>query len=214
MTMKKKTLQHLGLGFLASALITGGFEVFARGNAPVSGMDVQSIFNNNEDKLKEQSSEISTLSQEKDSLDQKVKELNTEIESLKKENDDISEKAKKLDKENASLKMDLYGEDAVNTEENGPSSDDNSTSQTDTNDSETNNGEKVSGTFSIQEGSTSSDIAQGLQEAGFINSAQEMQELIDQWQLNEFIQANDYELTSDMSMDEILSTITNGAYYY
>lgn len=204
--MKKKTLRHIGLGFLASALITGAYEVFARGNVPISGVTVDTIFNNNEDKLKEKDQEMATLSQENQDLTKESEKLSKEISSLKKGKEAAEDKAKKLDKENASLKLELYGEDAPENNDQ--------TSENDENQSDNTSGETVTGSYSVPQGATSSDIAQGLQEAGYISSAQEMQDLIDQWQLNEYIQANDYELSSEMSMDEILSIITNGAYYY
>lgn len=207
--MKRKTLQHIGIGFLASALISGGFWAVTTENALETSVNIQSLFNNNEEKLQEKDAEISNLSQKTEELNEKVEDLNKEISNLKEEKDNAEKKTKQLDKENASLKLELYGDENATTtdEENTEDTGNRPNNTQDTN-------EAVTGTFSIKEGSSSGDIAQDLEDAGYIDSAEEMKKLIDQWKLNEFIQANDYELSSDMTTDEILSTITNGAYYY
>lgn len=191
--MKRNTLKLIGLGFLTSALITGGFEIFARGNMPIKGITIQSIFNNNEDKIVEQESLISSLEQENSSLNDENNSLADSIEKHKKTILENEKKIEALDKEVNDLKLKYIGEDAVNQ-----------------NPSENNN----SGTFTINSGETSSDIASRLQAEGYIQSAQDFQTLIDTWQLQQYIQSNSYQLSSDMSMDEILSIITNGAYYY
>ena len=191
--MKRNTLKLIGLGFLTSALITGGFEIFARGNMPIKGITIQSIFNNNEDKIVEQESLISSLEQENSSLNDENNSLADSIEKHKKTILENEKKIEALDKEVNDLKLKYIGEDAVNQ-----------------NPSENNN----SGTFTINSGETSSDIASRLQSEGYIQSAQDFQALIDTWQLQQYIQSNSYQLSSDMSMDEILSIITNGAYYY
>lgn len=191
--MKRNTLKLIGLGFLTSALITGGFEIFARGNMPIKGVTIQSIFNNNEDKIAEQESLISSLEEENSSLNEENNNLADSIEKHKKTIIENEKKIEALDKEVNDLKLKYIGEDAVNQ-----------------NPSENNN----SGTFTINSGETSSDIASRLQSEGYIQSAQDFQALIDTWQLQQYIQSNSYQLSSDMSMDEILSIITNGAYYY
>ena len=71
-----------------------------------------------------------------------------------------------------------------------------------------------SGTFTIAEGSDTTTIAQQLQDEGYIDSADELTSLIEEWGLETVIGAGDYELNSDMSIHDIANIITQGAYYY
>lgn len=196
--MKKYTYRYLGIGFLLSALLTAGYETLVRGNPPVDGMTVQAIFNNNEQALKEKENEISQLNDTQESLNQEIKSLNKDKDQLEKNNKENESEIESLQKANASLVKE-YGGDTVE-----------STDETDTQSSQ--NGDQQ--TVSIPQGLSSAEIAQLLVDQGIITDAQALQDLIDTWELNEYIQANDYQLSSDMSLDEILSIITNGAYYY
>ncbi|MGY4104105.1 hypothetical protein ACWOA0_00645 [Ignavigranum ruoffiae] len=200
--MKKNTYRYLGIGFLLSALLTAGFETLVRGNPPLEGMSVQAIFNNNETALKEKESEISQLNEEQASLNQEIKTLQQDKDKLEKSNKENQDEIESLQKANASLVKEYGGDTDESTDET-----------TDENNSQENqnNGEQ---TVTIPEGLSSAEIGQLLLDQGIITDAQALQDLIDTWELNEYIQANDYQLSADMSLDEILSIITNGAYYY
>lgn len=201
--MKKSSLRAIGLAFLASALITASFETFARGNSPVEGMTVQSIFNSNQELLEEQENQINDLSIKESNLNDELDKIKAEqkktLEDLKNNTDQVSS----LQKANASL-LKKYGGDETDT------TDDN----TQDNQEENNNQTSDNQIITIAPGLASSDIAQQLYDQGLIKDAKAFSDLIDAWDLNEYIQANDYELNPTMSMDEILSIITNGAYYY
>ena len=73
---------------------------------------------------------------------------------------------------------------------------------------------QYSGSFTISDGENASDIAQRLESEGYIDSATELEDLIDQWDLSTVIVADTYDLNSDMSIHDIASIITQGAYYY
>ncbi len=206
--MKRNTLKLLGLGVLTSALITGGFEIFARGNMPVKGITVESILNGDQEKIKDQEKTINELLEENSSLNEENNDLAESVESYKKTQEANEKKIKSLDKEVSALKLEYIGEEETqeSDHENSEESSDNANSSSST--------DSTKGTFTISNGETSSDIASRLQSEGYIDSAQDFQNLIDTWQLQQYIQSNSYEISSDMSMDEILSIITNGVYYY
>ena len=206
--MKRNTLKLLGLGVLTSALITGGFEIFARGNMPVKGITVGSILNGDQEKIKDQEKTINELLEENSSLNEENNDLAESVESYKKTQEANEKKIKSLDKEVSALKLEYIGEEETqeSDHENSEESSDNANSSSST--------DSTKGTFTISNGETSSDIASRLQSEGYIDSAQDFQNLIDTWQLQQYIQSNSYEISSDMSMDEILSIITNGVYYY
>lgn len=205
--MKKNTLRVLGIGFLLSAVIVAGYETFVRGNPPLEGITVQSIFDNKASELKAQADKLAKAESERDSLSSKVAEGEQSIEDLQKKEAEQADKIQSLEQNNASLITQYVGNQA-----------DESANQDTITTAEvpraTSSPEEAEGTFTITSGESSGEIAERLQADGYIRSAADFQALIDQWQLNEYIQANDYQLNPNMSMDEILSIITNGAYFY
>ncbi|MBS4455832.1 endolytic transglycosylase MltG [Tuanshanicoccus lijuaniae] len=187
--MNKHTLKTLGIGFLLAGILTGVFAIFGQGHVPVSGMKVNSLFSqnqSNEEELTKYRDQISKLQEEKATLEKERQALSDKLEKNKNNN----------------------------------SSSDNSIAPTDGSESTTDEASDTAsepakeGTFTINSGETSSEIAKRLEEEGYIKSAAELQDLISQWDLDSRIVAADYELNSDMSVHQIAELITNGAYYY
>lgn len=197
--MSKQSLRSIGLGFLAASILTGAFAVFYQGNVPVDGVTLPSLLKGEHtQKLKEEESmakaDLESVSLERDELSSQISKLKDEQESLKS----------KIDKQNESIayyeslkeKWDESQLDEETTEEN-PEAD-----------------PQGDGTFVVNQGEGSAEIASRLESEGYVESAAEFQELIDQWNLATVIQAGEYELTPDMSIHEIASQLTHGAYYY
>ena len=197
--MSKQSLRSIGLGFLAASILTGAFAVFYQGNVPVDGVTLPSLLKGEHtQKLKEEESiakaDLESVSLERDELSSQISKLKDDQESLKS----------KVDKQNESIayyeslkeKWDESQLDEEMTEEN-PEAD-----------------QPGDGTFVVNQGEGSAAIASRLESEGYVESAAEFQELIDQWNLATVIQAGEYELTPDMSIHEIASQLTHGAYYY
>ncbi|MBK0347400.1 endolytic transglycosylase MltG [Aerococcaceae bacterium zg-ZJ1578] len=187
--MNKKTLKTLGIAFLLAAIFTGAFAIFGQGHVPVSGIKVNSLFSqsqSNDEELTKYRDQISKLQEEKATLE--------------KERDSLNEKLTKNNNTSSSNSI-----AATNGSETSTSSD---------NSSETPSEPAKVGTFTVNSGEASSEIASRLESEGFIKSAAELQELISQWDLDSRIVADSYELNSDMSIHQIAEIITNGAYYY
>lgn len=197
--MSKQSLRSIGLGFLAASILTGAFAVFYQGNVPVDGVTLPSLLKGEHtQKLKEEESiakaDLESVSLERDELSSQISKLKDDQESLKS----------KVDKQNESIayyeslkeKWDESQLDEETTEEN-PEAD-----------------PQGDGTFVVNQGEGSAEIAGRLESEGYVESAAEFQELIDQWNLATVIQAGEYELTPDMSIHEIASQLTHGAYYY
>ncbi|MBG9980069.1 endolytic transglycosylase MltG [Facklamia sp. DSM 111018] len=208
--MKKQNLRSLGVGFLASSILAGAFAVFFQGHVPVDGITLPSLFEGqNTESFQEQydkdQSTIAGLTQEKDEISRQKEEFSNQVEQLKNDNESLQEK---LD-EQSNLQKDQEDESVDEKEET-------SAEEVESNEEDTT--EEVEapedGAFAITDGESSAEIASRLEETGYIDSASDFQELIDQWNLESVIQAGDYELSKDMSIHEIASELTNGVYYY
>lgn len=197
--MNKQTLRSLGLGFLLSAILAGTFAIFGQGNMPIPGITVNSLFKTNTDndaELAQYRDEVSQLQEEKSTLESEKAKLNESVSAL----------TKQLNESTSSESSTARSNEASNRSTNEESSSNENSSSSDE--------PAITETFSIQDGEVSSDIAQRLQQEGFIENATELQELISYWGLDSMIVAGDYQLTSDMSIHQIAELITNGAYYY
>lgn len=200
--MKRNTLRSIGVGFLLAGILTGIFAVL-QGNIPVEGVTVQSIFNSDEESIIEVlESEKSQLQDELSQLESTRNNLNANIASIQEDNEAKDEEIRQLQDDIASL-------EAANRE----SQDESDESEETSNQEESINNDE-DGIFTIQEGETSQDIANRLEEAGYINSAQEFQDLLDDWNLHDVVQVGEHELTQDMNIHEIATIITGGNYYY
>lgn len=214
--MNKSTLRSLALGFLASGILTGAYAIFFQGNVPVQGITVPSVLKVNEsqhaEELAQYRDEMSSLITERDSLEVTNENLGEEVSSLTKAQSDL---------ENELAALDL---DRRSSESNEDATDDESTNEAETeteedtevanSETEPESSEAVSGTFSISQGQSSVDIANQLEAEGYIDSAFEFQSLLDEWGLNSILQAGSYELDSNMSIHDIATELTHGAYYY
>lgn len=120
-----------------------------------------------------------------------VSALQTENDTLKKENEDLRKQIGQDNQETTSQAEDDTQETTSVQEE---------PAQT--------------GSFTISEGQTSSEIADALVSAGYLTNADELVNLISQWNLDNLIIADTYELSSDMTVHQIAELITNGQYYY
>lgn len=210
--MKKNTLRSIGIGFLSAAILSGAFAIFIQGQSPVEGLQVNSLLNSdNQEQISQYEEQVSSLVAQRDSLAEQVSSAGNQDESS------LQAEVSSLTEANSSL---LARVENNNTQDNNDESDSNNEdSDSDTTDSE-NTGEvaeaqpDLEGTFTIVSGETSSEIASQLEAQGYIDSATEFQNLLDEWDLNAVIQAGDFNLNSDMSIHDIASIITDGAYYY
>lgn len=208
--MKKQNLRSLGVGFLASSILVGAFAVFFQGHVPVDGITLPSLFDRrNTESFQEQydkdQSTIAGLTQEKDELSSQKEDFSNQVEQLKNEKESLQNKLE----EKSSSQKEKDDESADENEET-------SVEEVESNEEDTTEEVEATeeGAFAITDGESSTEIAGRLEEAGYIDSASEFQELIDQWNLESVIQAGDYELSKEMSIHEIASELTNGAYYY
>ncbi|UUX34583.1 hypothetical protein [Fundicoccus culcitae] len=219
--MNKNTLRSMGLGFLAAAVLTGAFAIFFQGNVPVQGIQISSILNNNqqyEDELSQYRVEMSSMISERDALESTRDTLNTSIASLNDLNEEQSSTISSLENELSNNESNTADEtstaEEVSADEN-ETSDSTTDTTTDTIETATNTtGDFISGTFTISSGEASTDIANRLESEGYITSATEFQDLVEYWGLESILQANSYQLNSDMSINQIAEILTNGQYYY
>ncbi|MCW6663514.1 endolytic transglycosylase MltG [Aerococcaceae bacterium NML190073] len=218
--MKKTTLRSLGLGFLASAILTGAFAIFIQGKVPIQGVNVASVLNGANDKeLSSYKDAASSLLAEKSNLESTKNTLNESLNSLK-------EAASKQSSELASMKKASSLASISASSQSGDSASDESSSEsvaaegTDT-DTTTPTTETtpppapaVSGTFVVHDGDNSSSIAQRLFAEGYISSVEEFEAVVDEWNLSRILQAGSYQFNSNMGVHAILEELTHGLYYY
>lgn len=202
--MKKDNLRSLGVGFLIASMITAAYATFVQGHLPIEGVTLPSLLNGQttsqlQKQLKNSDITIESLKSESEQMDKTIQKLSSEKEKLKEKVDQQSESIAYLE----SLR-EKAGEDEQNSTDNAnQTADETSQSLGDSGQS-----------FTISPGENSSQIAKRLEEEGLVGSATEFQALIDQWQLSSLIQAGDYQLDASMTIHEIASQLTNGAYYY
>lgn len=203
--MRKESLRSLGLGFLLAAILLAAHATFVQGHQPIEGVNLPSLLDGQDrsqlveeqEKIKEQ---LKTLEKDK-------AQLTKDLDRLTMENGSLSEKIYKQDETITYLEK--Y-KDKVEAMETSEEDDQEQTSQEETNQEQ----EDQETGFEVVTGQSSSQIAKNLQEQGFIKSADKFQDLIDQWNLSSLIQSGQYELNEDMSIHEIASILTNGAYFY
>ena len=217
--MNKSTLRSLALGFLASGILTGAYAIFFQGNVPVQGITGPSVLKVNEtqhaDELNQYRDEMSSLITERDSLEMTNENLGEEVSSLTKAHSELENELAGLNLDNRSSESneETSGDDESTNEAETETTSDEETEIANS-DTETEVTEAVSGTFSISDGQSSVDIASQLEAEGYIESAPEFQALLDEWGLNSILQAGSYELDSSMSIHDIATELTHGAYYY
>ena len=208
--MNKSTLRSLALGFLASGILTGAYAIFFQGNVPIQGVTIPSVLNSSsathEEELAQYRDEMSSLIAERDTLEENQVTKDEEIASLTEKNTGLENQIAELQLENRSLSSDGDGEQSETEDE--------TTTEDSTHEETENSTSSTSGTFVIEQGETSVDIASNLEAQGFVESAAEFQALLDEWGLNSIIQAGSYEISSDMTIHDIANEITHGAYYY
>lgn len=210
----------MGVGFLGAALITAAFAVFLQGNTPTS-MAVEDLFTNNS---AANNGQVESLQAERDSLSSQADDLSESIASLQAENREQASQLASLSR--GSQSRSLRGESSAESSrsESAAESDsenaDNTTNDENQNQDNEQTGEltqaepEITGNFTVESGSSSLEIANQLEAAGYIDDAGEFQALLDEWGLSTMIVADTYELNSDMSIHDIAYIITNGAYYY
>lgn len=212
--MNKQNLRSLGVGFLGAALITVAFAIFLQGNMPTS-MAVSDLFTNN---ARNNSGEVESLQAERDALSSQADAFSESVASLQKENSEQASQLASLSRSNQSSALRSEGVSESSQNENTDNNTSETASNNQTNDEPT--GElteaqpEITGNFTIEPGSNSLEIANQLEAAGYIDSASEFQALLDEWSLSTMIVADTYQLNSDMSIHDIASLITHGAYYY
>lgn len=128
--------------------------------------------------------------------DSLTKQYRDQVSTLQTENDTLKQ-------ENENLRKQL----SQNSQET-------TTQSRETNEETTTQAPATTGNFTINEGQTSSEIADALVAAGYLENANELVDLISQWNLDNLIIAGTYEVSSDMSVHQIAELITNGQYYY
>lgn len=217
--MKKTTLRSLGLGFLASAILTGAFAIFIQGNVPIQGVKVASVLNGANDKeLSSYKDAANSLLAEKSNLESTKNTLNESINSLKetasKQSSELAsmKKASSLASVSASAQSSNSASDESASESiASESTDTDTTSPTETTQP---SAPAVSGTFVVHDGDNSSSIAQRLFAEGYISSVEEFEAVVDEWNLSRILQAGSYQFNSNMGVHAILEELTHGLYYY
>lgn len=205
--MKKNTLRSLGIGFLSAAILTGAFAIFVQGNTPVEGIQISGLLaNNNEEEMASLEEQINSLTTERDTLEETRNTLNESLATF-------SEQAEEKDNEISRLSASLTSLQAQGSDTEDETSEDEESSVDEGSDTETDT-EVESATFEIAEGQSSEQISLDLEAAGFIESAEEFQSLLDEWNLHSVIQAGSFELDSSMTIHDIATIITDGAYLY
>lgn len=215
--MKKNTLRSLGIGFLSAGILSGAFAIFVQGQSPVEGLQVNSLLGSgDQEQISQYEEQVSSLVAERDSLNESLSSGDNQDESS------AQEQISSLTEANESLvaQLDNTGTETNNDESDTETTDNGTDTDTEADNTGSETGEvteaqpDLEGSFSIASGEASSEIAARLESDGFIDSADEFQSLLDEWDLNAVIQAGDFELNSDMSIHDIASIITDGAYYY
>lgn len=208
--MKKNTLRSLGIGFLSAGILSGAFAIFVQGQAPVEGLQVNSLLGSaDQEQISQYEEQVSSLVAERDSLNESLNSGDNQDESS------TDEQVRSLTEANESLLARLENNGAVtNNDESDTENNNEESAGTEETGEAAEAQPDLEGSFTISSGEASSDIASRLESDGFITSAAEFQSLLDEWDLNAVIQAGDFELNSDMSIHDIASIITDGAYYY
>lgn len=209
--MNKSNLRSLGLGFLVSGAILGGYTLFAEGQPHTPATNTNESSQEDNSQYKE---EIASLKADKEKLESENDKLKANQSSTDSDNSD--------DKQSRPTVSSADETDTSSGEEssqNDASQNDDSQSEETSNPNNSDNQDQLeepqySGSFTISDGENASDIAQRLESEGYIDSATELEDLIDQWDLSTVIVADTYDLNSDMSIHDIASIITQGAYYY
>lgn len=201
--MKKNTLRSMGVGFLSAGVLTGIFAVLS-GHIPVEGVTVQSIFDSGEAEI------IASLEEEQAGLNEEIEALESTRNNLNANVASLQERDEARENEIESLQATIRDLESAAQDDD----DEESSEEEDTTEEEVTTEESVDGIFTINDGESSEDISNRLEDDGYIESATEFRDLLDSWGLNEVIQTGDHELTPDMSIHEIASIITGGAYYY
>lgn len=191
--MSKQSLRGIGTGFLLASVITSLYASFVQGHVPVDGIKINALLDNKASKkeLEEQATSYEAVIK---GLQDEKEEVLGKLDQEMKDKEDLESKLKKAAEQQANAQVS-----------------DESTSDSDTGESQSSSDDQA---FVIEEGMASSAIADQLQEAGYIEKAEDFQKLVDDWQLAELIQAGSYDLKKGMSVDEIASILTNGAYFY
>lgn len=208
--MNKNTLRSLGIGFLSAGILTTAFAIFVQGQTPVEGIKVNSLLNSDTTaQVSQYEEQISSLQAERDSFSESLSSTNGQDES------DLQSSISSLTADNESLRAQLSNLNNNSTNGNDETASDDSNGTATEGSGEVAQAQpEVEGSFTISSGETSSEIASRLETEGFITSATEFQSLLDEWDLNSVIQAGDFNINSDMSIHDIVSIITEGAYYY
>lgn len=188
--MSKQSLRGIGTGFLLASVITGLYATFVQGHVPVEGIKMNALLDNKANKkdLEEQAASYESVIK---GLQDEKEEVLGKLDQEKKDKEDLESKLKKAAQQQADPQA---SDESTASDNNQPSSENTA--------------------FVIEEGMASSQIADQLQAAGYIEKAEDFQKLVDDWQLAELIQAGSYDLKKGMSVDEIASILTNGAYFY
>ena len=191
--MSKQSLRGIGTGFLLASVITSLYASFVQGHVPVDGIKINALLDNKASKkeLEEQATSYEAVIK---GLQDEKEEVLGKLDQEMKDKEDLESKLKKAAEQQANAQVS-----------------DESTSDSDTGESQSSSDDQA---FVIEEGMASSAIADQLQEAGYIDKAEDFQKLVDDWQLAELIQAGSYDLKKGMSVDDIASILTNGAYFY
>ncbi|EKB56448.1 MltG/YceG/YrrL family protein [Facklamia hominis] len=195
--MSKQSLRSLGVGFLLAAILTGAFAIFYQGQVPISGITLPSVLKGQNSKANE--SVVEELSQVKEEKDQ----LNLNIASINLENTGLTEKVNNQAESLEYYKSLLESNGILLPKDDSETAEDESES--------TVKGDQI---FTVNQGESAGEIAQRLESEGFISSAAEFEQLISDWNLSGLIQAGDHELSTSMTIHEIASQLTNGAYYH
>lgn len=208
-------MRSMGVGILISAVLLSGYAFFTDG-------DTTNTEGENTEVLASLESENSQLKSDQVSL-------NDEIAQLREDNNNQSSASSSSSNGASSTSADSTesnGDESETNEETESADNTDNNDTEDTTDTEETTDENVetneeglatpaeSGTFTIAEGSDTATISQQLQDAGYIESADDFTALIEEWGLETVIGAGDYELNSDMSIHDIANIITQGAYYY
>lgn len=222
MFMKSNRLRFLGVGFLISALLVAAFAIFAQGHVPGQGVTVQGVFRSNagsdltslETELEAVRAERDTLSEDRTNLNNRITSLSEENEQLKQDLTDLEADAEKLSQDILTIRDYFADDDSIDIDAILAQPSIISTTVT-TNEGNSENAEElVSGNFVIENDDSTEDIAQRLVESGYISSTDEFIQLIQEWDLVNDLQAGSYELDTSMSIHDIVTILTQGAYYY
>lgn len=210
--MKKSSLRSLGVGFLSAAILTGAYAAFFQGHVPVDGVTIDSVFQSEniesyEQQVSEDQEIINNLSDNQAQIEAELENASSENASLNERLESQKESIDYLASMNESLQdiLDEYGIAGIEEETTTDTEEEEETEETSA---------AASGEFSIEDGQSSAEIANNLEAQGYIESAAEFQELLDQWNLSSVIQSGTYDIDEGMTIHEIASVITNGAYFF